>query len=195
MAPFVSAHVVDSFEGGRGALTAKLFGIIPVARSRGPEADKGEALRGLAELPWRPFAFREAPGFNWEATAADKLRATYDDGKTRATFEFEVDAEGRVLGGTAASRPRSVGKSVVDTAWSGAFREYRMFDRMQVPTAAESRRGHQQNQAVTWVLGSYSSVPAWPLALAALMLYPVDCLTVAQHDVRERFPADALDAC
>jgi hypothetical protein len=115
MAPIMSARVVDSFEGGR-ALTAKLFGIIPVARSRGPEADMGEALRGLSELPWRPFAFCEAPGFAWEATAADKLRAIFDDGRTRATFEFEVDADGRVLGGTAASRPRVVGKSVVDTA-------------------------------------------------------------------------------
>jgi hypothetical protein len=138
MAPIMSARVVDSFEGGRGALTAKLFGIIPVARSSGPEADKGEALRGLSELPWRPFAFREAPGFAWEATAADKLRATFDDGKTRATFEFEVDTEGRVLGGTAASRPRVVGKSVVDTAWSGAFREHGMFDGLRVPTAAEA---------------------------------------------------------
>jgi len=138
MAPFVSAQVVDSFEGGRGALTAKLFGIIPVARSHGPEADKGEALRGLSELPWRPFAFREAPGFAWEATAADKLRATFYDGRTRATVEFEVDAEGRVLGGTAASRPRVVGKSVVDTAWSGAFGEYRMFDGLRVPTTAEA---------------------------------------------------------
>jgi hypothetical protein len=138
MAPFVSARVVDVFQSGRGSLTARLFGIIPVARSRGPEADKGEALRGLSELPWRPFAFREGPGFAWEATAADKLRATFDDGKTRATFEFEVDAAGRVLGGTAESRPRVVGKSVVDTAWSGAFREHQMLDGLRVPTAAEA---------------------------------------------------------
>ncbi len=138
VAPFVRAGVYDAFQNGSGTLTARVLGIIPVAQSRGPETDKGEALRGLAELPWRPFAFREGPGFTWDATAADKLRATFDDGRTRATVEFEVDAEGRVLGGTAASRPRVVGKSVVDTAWSGAFREYRMFDRLRVPTAAEA---------------------------------------------------------
>jgi hypothetical protein len=137
MAPFLNARVVDSFESGKGALTAKVLGIIPVARARGPETDRGEALRGLAELPWRPFAFREAPCFTWEAVESDKLGATYDDGKTLATMEFDVDGEGRVLGAAASGRPRQVGKSVVDTPWSGAFDEYRTFDRLRVPISAE----------------------------------------------------------
>ncbi len=137
MAHFLSARVVDSFERGKGALTAKVLGIIPVARARGSETDKGEALRGLAELPWRPFAFRDAPCFSWEAAGSDKLRATYDDGRTRAALEFRVDGEGRVLGAAASSRPRLVGKTVVDAPWSGAFGEYRRFEGLRVPTAAE----------------------------------------------------------
>ena len=88
MAPFVRVNVVDAFENGAGTLTARVFGI-PVARARGPEIDKGEALRGLAELPWRPFAFGEAQEVTWEATVAGNLRATYDDGRTRETVEFE----------------------------------------------------------------------------------------------------------
>ena len=137
MAPFMRASVVDAFQNGAGTLTARAFGVIPVARARGPETNKGEALRGLAELPWRPFAFREAPHFTWEAAGSDKLRATYDDNRTQAALEFEVDEEGRVLGVTAASRPRLVGKTVVNTPWSGRFEEYRMLDGLRVPTAAE----------------------------------------------------------
>ncbi len=142
MAPLVRARVVDGFEHGRGALTAKVLGVIPVARSRGPATDVGEALRGVAELPWRPFAFREAPSFTWEAPDPDTLRVTYDDGGTRATLEFEVDGEGRVLGAAASSRPRLVGRAVANTPWSGAFGEYRTFDGLRVPTVA----------AVTWHL-------------------------------------------
>jgi hypothetical protein len=138
VAPLVRARVVDSFERGSGALAARVFGVIPVARSRGTATDKGEALRGLSELPWRPLAFCDGRSFTWEAAAADKLRATFDDGRTQATVEFEVDSEGRVLGGAASSRPRVVGKSVVDTAWSGAFAEYKMFERLRVPTLAEA---------------------------------------------------------
>jgi hypothetical protein len=137
MALFVSARVVDSFERGRGALTAKVFGVIPVARARGPETDKGEALRGLAELPLRPLAFNEGPCFTWEAAGSDKLHVTYDDGRTQAALVFEVDGEGRVLGAAASSRPRQVGKTVVDTAWSGVFGEYRTFDGLRVLTVAE----------------------------------------------------------
>jgi hypothetical protein len=118
-------------------LTARAFGFIPVARSQGPATDKGAALRGLAELPWRPWVFREGPCLTWETVETNKLRAAFDDGKTQAAVEFVVDSEGQVLGGSASSRPRVVGKSLVDTPWSGSFGEYRSFDRVRVPTTAE----------------------------------------------------------
>jgi hypothetical protein len=137
MTPLVHARVVDALKGGRGMLTARVFGFVPVARSRGPATDRGEALRGLAELPWRPYAFREAPCFTWETMETDKLRVTFDDGGTHTAIEFEVDSEGHVLGGSASSRPRMAGKAVVETPWSGRFGEYRMFDCIRVPTLAE----------------------------------------------------------
>jgi hypothetical protein len=138
MAPLIRARVIDSFEGGRGRLMALVFGLVPVANSRGPTTDKGEAMRGLAELPWRPFAFRETPQLRWEITRTGKLRATFDDRRTQAAVEFEVDDEGKVRGGGTSSRARMVGKSLVETAWSGAFREYKMFDSVRVPTIAEA---------------------------------------------------------
>jgi hypothetical protein len=138
MAPLVSARVVDRFEGGRGMLKALAFGVIPVASAQGPETDRGEALRGLAELPWRPFAFREGRRFTWEAVDADKLCATYVDNGTQVAAEFEIDGEGRVLGGFVQGRPRMVGKSVVETPWSGTFADYKTFGGIRVPTAAEA---------------------------------------------------------
>ncbi len=133
MAPMVSARVVDAFENGAGSLVARVFGIIPVARARGPETDTGEALRGLAELPWRPMAFGQESSLNFEAVSG----ARFDNGKTSALVDFDVDGEGRVLSVSVASRPRVLGKLVVDTPWSGTFGEYREFNGMRVPTAAE----------------------------------------------------------
>ena len=150
MAPLLRAEVVDEYEAGRGRLVARILGIIPLARSQGPVADKGEALRGLSEIPWRPFGFRESPRFIWDAPAADRLRAHFNDGRTQVTGEFEVDAEGRVLGGGASSRPRMVGKSVVDTAWSGAFREYHLFEGLRVPTAAEATWNMPEGPFTYW---------------------------------------------
>jgi hypothetical protein len=137
MAPLVRARVVDSFEAGKGKLTALVYGVVPVASSRGPATDKGEAMRGLAELPWCPSAFREAPQIKWDVTETGKLRATFDDGRTQAAVEFEVDDDGTVRGAATSSRPRMVGKSLVETAWSGTFREHKVFDGVRVPAIAE----------------------------------------------------------
>lgn len=138
MGPFMRACVIDAFENGTGTLSAWIFGFIPIVRSRGAATDKGEALRGLAELPWRPFAFDELSPLSWEALEEDKLRVSFNNGRTEAAVVFDVDREGRVRGGTASSRPRMVGKSFVETAWSGSFGEYRIFNGVRVPTTAEA---------------------------------------------------------
>ncbi len=135
-APFAPFRVVDSFEKGRGRLDAKVFGLVPVARGPGPEFDHGEVQRGLAELPWRPFAFHRMEHVAWEAIGRGGLRATFDDGHTRASAELYVDREGRVLGGSA-NCPRAVGRSVIETKWSGTFSDYRDFGRLRIPTSAE----------------------------------------------------------
>jgi hypothetical protein len=138
MAPLVSARVVDRFESGRGMLKALAFGFIPVARARGPDTDRGEALRGLAELPWRPLAFHDRPPFKWEAAGAGRLRATFAENGVHVAAEFEIDGEGRVVGGFVPGRPRLVGESVVETPWSGTFADYKTFGGVRVPTVAEA---------------------------------------------------------
>ena len=150
MAPLLRARVLDSFEGGRGRLIALACGFVPVARSRGAATDKGEAMRGLAELPWRPSAFRETAHLHWVIVEPDTLRATFDDGRTQAAIEFEVDGEGKVLCARARSRPRIAGGTVVETAWSGAFHEYRMFGGVRVPTAAEVAWHPPEGSFVYW---------------------------------------------
>ena len=93
----------------------------------------------LNNVPLRckePFAFHETPRLTWEAGGADRLRGAFNDGTTKVTVEFDIDGEGRVLGGSAI-RPRLLGKAFVDTGWSGAYREYQTFDGVRVPTVAE----------------------------------------------------------
>jgi len=136
MTPFASIRVIDRFERGKGALTVAAFGLLPIARGRGPEFDRGEILRALGEFPWRPFAFRQTPHVTWEAAGAGGLRATFEDGRTRASAVLEIDGEGRVTVGSA-DRPRLDGKAIVETKWSGAFGDYRTFGRVRIPTSAE----------------------------------------------------------
>jgi hypothetical protein len=151
MAPLLRARVTDAFEDGRGRLVARVLGVVPVARSRGPETDKAEAMRGMAELVWRPFAFRESPALAWEAPGPGRLRAIHAAATWRAAVEFEVDAGGRVLGCAARDRPRGTGKQAVETAWSGRFAEYRDFGPLRVPTRGE----------VAWALPEGGAFTYW----------------------------------
>jgi hypothetical protein len=138
MSALVRARVTDSFKDGKGSLTAAAFGFVPVARSRGPATDKGEAIRGLAEFPWRPFAFGEASSLTWESTGTNELRARFADASTRAVVLFEADSAGQVQSAFAADRPRIVNGKVTETAWSGTFGSYRAWDGVRVPTVAEA---------------------------------------------------------
>jgi hypothetical protein len=137
MAPFLHGLVVDSFERGSGSLTVNLLGLIPLARSRGPATDAGEALRGLAEILWRPSALRESPLVTWDAVAPQTLRATYDDGKTRVAAEFQVGGDGSATTVFAPHRPRLVGSRAVDTPWLATVGGYAVFEGLRVPTEAE----------------------------------------------------------
>ncbi len=87
MAPFAPVRV-NSFENGAGALHVKAFGVLPVANGRGPAFDRGEAMRGLAELPWRTFAFAGMRGVTFGAAGEGRLLARFDDGRTRAEVEL-----------------------------------------------------------------------------------------------------------
>ncbi len=138
MKPLLAVRVVDAFLDGRGGLRASLLGLLPVAHAGGPAANRAEAQRGLAELPWRPQAFGEAENCTWESPDAETLRATFDDGTTTASVDFQIGYEGKVLGARVSSRARIVGKDTIPTAWSGVFGKYRRFDRVLIPSTAEA---------------------------------------------------------
>jgi hypothetical protein len=137
VARWLPATIIDAVESNRGILSVKLFGIFSVARFKGPSLDKGEIIRGLAEMPWRPTGCSEQPNLSWTSTADGLLRATFDDGRIRAAVNFEIDTHGRVVGVNAPDRPRAVGKEIVETPWSGIFAHYEELNGVRVPIRAE----------------------------------------------------------
>ena len=51
VARVVPLRVVDRYDAGAGRLDGRLFGVLPVMSSSGPEAAEAQVLRYLAELP------------------------------------------------------------------------------------------------------------------------------------------------
>ena len=150
VARWLPATIVDAVASNRGILCVRVFGMFPVARFKGPRLDKGEIMRGLAEMPWRPTGFIDQPNLSWTTAAENLLTATFDDGRIRATVNCKIAGNGRVLAVNAPDRPRTVGKQIVETPWSGVFADYQEFNGIRVPTRAE----------VTWHLPE-GPFPCW----------------------------------
>jgi hypothetical protein len=145
MAPLFVAKVVDAYEDGRGRLEARMLGIRFARGEPGPELDRGELVRYLAELPWNPMAivhnpelrFTTAPDGSprvWSRSEASYVDCTFDD----AGDLVEVRTE---------SRHRS---GVGSVPWSARFSAHGELGGLRVPTAGETSWDSTEGREVVW---------------------------------------------
>ena len=149
--PGATVRVHDAYVDGEGLLEASLWGLVPLAETRGtPEAAHGELIRFLAEAAWYPTALLPRQGVRWEAVDANSARAILDDGATRATLLFTFDSAGLVESARAEARGAAVGKTVVLMPWEGRWSNYQMRDGMLVPTEGEAAWLTPQGRKPYW---------------------------------------------
>ena len=124
----------DEYVAGRGGLTVRLFGAVPIVRGHGPHFDQGELLRWLAEAAWLPTAL--LPGRHIAWTAVDdhsaRLRLTHAGQAVACLVRFNERNE---IAACEASR------YITDTEmlpWQGRFSQYRRHQGMLVPFAGEA---------------------------------------------------------
>ncbi len=144
MAPLVTAVVDDAYENGRGRLDAKLWGIFSVAHERGPEIDRGEALRYLAELPWCPTALLHNPDLRFRQIDDATVRVWVGDETTRVDLTF--DADGLICRSSSDTRVRD-GKA---EPWIGEFANYRDFGPFRAPSQGRVRWHPEGNPFEYW---------------------------------------------
>lgn len=137
MMPAVWVDVLDSFEGGRGTLQARLWGILPVTASSGAALDEGEYMRWCAEAAWYPWVLADATTVDWQDAGGDAAVATFRHGalQCRLTCTFATDGTLRAV--EAATRPRAVGTTFVPTPWRGEWQDYRDHHGILIPTSGQ----------------------------------------------------------
>ena len=131
----VSARVLDCYVDGEGLLEARLFGSLPLARGTGPQADKGELMRYLAELAWAPHAMLHNPQLSWREIGATTVEVAAESpaGPAQVRLIFENGDIARV---EAEDRPRMTGRRIVPTRWQGRCFDYREIHGCRIPTRA-----------------------------------------------------------
>lgn len=151
IAPLVTAVVEDAFEHRRGRLEAKLWGLISMADAKGPEIDRGEAQRYLAELPWNPLALRHNEELRYAVGEDGPVRVWAFDPQTYVDLRF--DDRGDISGAFSRTRARDDGVF----PWEGRFSDYRELGGVRVPTRAEVR-WHLPTGVFTYWRGEVTSM-------------------------------------
>jgi hypothetical protein len=124
--------VTDAFEEGRGFLTARAAGVVPVARIEGPETDRGEIQRYLADLGRCPTALLLHPTLEFASAGEGVLRARDAAGPEGATVDLELGPEGAPVA-VRAMRFRAQGRRFVEGPWSGRMTGAQEWEGLRVP--------------------------------------------------------------
>jgi hypothetical protein len=134
-APLASARVIDCYVDGRGLLEARLFRSLRLIRAAGPQADRDEWMRYLAELAWAPHAMLHNPQLSWREIDATTVEVSAESpgGLVRVRLIFE---NGDITRVDADDRPRMVGRRLVPTRWQGRCCDYREMNGCRIPTRA-----------------------------------------------------------
>jgi hypothetical protein len=145
----VALTVTDAYESGRGWMVVRAGGVLPVARGSGPDFDRGERQRYLAEIVACPPALFLNPSLEWTAIGASTLRVREGAGDDALVVDIEIASDGRPLS-CRAERPRSIGKRAVVTPWSGTYGEPKEWEGLRVPGRLEAA-WHGEDGPFTYV--------------------------------------------
>lgn len=160
LGPLRPLAVVDAYDGGAGHLEGRLAGV-RLFRSDGPDVDRGEAMRYLAELAWVPQAVRANPAITWTELEPAEAEVATPTAGGRAAVRLRLAPDGDVLGAAAPDRPRAEGGRAVPTPWRGTFSDHGELGGLRVPRRAE----------VAWELPG-GPFTYWRAEVTALALIP-----------------------
>lgn len=148
-ARFRMFRVVDCLVAGAGRLEARLLGVVPVARSSGPDATAAQLLRYLAEIVWAPAAIAANPALSWEQTEDRTVIGRADHAAVGGELRFIFDAAGDIVE-VRGERARSTREGLVQTPWSGRFADHRVVGGVRIPTRAEVEWMLEDGAFVYW---------------------------------------------
>ena len=124
----------DEYVAGRGGLTVRLFGAVPIVRGHGPHFDQGELLRWLAEAPWLPTALLPSSHLAWTAIDDHSARLTLTLAGLPLACLVRFNEQDEI---TACEAPRYISDTEM-LPWQGHFSQYRRHHGMLVPFAGEA---------------------------------------------------------
>ena len=129
--------ITDACDDRHGWSVAKAAGILPVSRVVGPEMDRAQIQRWLADIGRCPGALLLHPTLEASSAGGRWLRLRDAAGPTGAMVELEMGLEGGAVA-MRAVRPGLQGRKFVERPWSGRMGGAVVWEGLRVPTTLEA---------------------------------------------------------
>jgi Family of unknown function (DUF6544) len=141
--------VTDACEDRHGWSMAKAAGVLPVARAEGPEIDRGQVQRYLADLGRCPAALLLHPTIQAASAGGRWLRLRDSAAPADAEVELEIDPGGGAVA-MRAVRPAMEGRRFVARTWSGRMSAPVEWEGMRVTSDLEAAWHYPEGVVVTY---------------------------------------------
>lgn len=148
--PISIVRVIDAYVSGHGYLQARLFGSLPVANASGPELDRGELMRYLAELAWAPDAIVFNHALRWRAIEDNAVVVEADSDGGVAQVRLYFDRQGNIVEMQADERNAMENGKLVPRPWRGLFSDHHVIGGRRIPTRAEVGYVYDSGYAAYW---------------------------------------------
>jgi hypothetical protein len=126
--------VRDEYVAGRGSLTVRLLGAVPIVRGAGPHYDLGELQRWLSESLWLPTNLLPSERVAWTALNDQSARLTLTLAGLTVTFDVRFNDRDEI---EECETQRYFGDAQL-LPWVGRFRCYQVRHGVLIPTEAEA---------------------------------------------------------
>lgn len=145
LGPLTPVRVTESLTEGRGALLLQRFGLWRAGLYEGPEMDRAQAIRYLAELPWAPDAILGNAHLSWRQIDSDWVEVRTGSGSAGVSARFRFDPAGDIAEMLAQDWPmmppaRTSGSAPERSDLRVYYRSYRMIGPRRVPAEGEAGR-------------------------------------------------------
>jgi hypothetical protein len=129
--------VTDACDERHGWSVAKAAGILPVARVEGPEMDRAQIQRYLADLGRCPAALLLHPTLEAASAGGRWLRIRDSAGPAAAEVELEMGPDGGAIA-MRAVRPGLHGRKFIERPWTGRMGAPLEWEGLRMPTTMEA---------------------------------------------------------
>jgi hypothetical protein len=129
--------VTDAYEKGQGRLLVQLGGVLDAVNARGPEVDRAELQRCLADVLRCPPRLLVHPTLDWNPVGPGTLRVRDTMDAMGATIDIDLGEDGCPFR-CRAERPRQAGRKAIATPWSACAQDFHQWEGLRVPRQVEA---------------------------------------------------------